>query len=123
IRIGTMGGRPSLGGNTPDWVMDAVGANTISYYDSGHTLKTIPLFWNQTFLDKKKAMIAAVARAIPAIRWSRWQLQALPTAIVKIGACWTQRELTEFRLLARRKRVECSRRATHTQKWWTLECK
>ena len=60
IRIGTMGGRPSLGGNTPDWVMDAVGANTISYYDSGHTLKTIPLFWNQTFLDKKKAMIAAV---------------------------------------------------------------
>ncbi len=34
--------------------------NTISYYDSGHTLKTIPLFWNQTFLDKKKAMIAAV---------------------------------------------------------------
>ena len=60
IRIGTMGGRYSLGGNTPDWVMDAVGANTISYYDSGHTLKTIPLFWNQTFLDKKKAMIAAV---------------------------------------------------------------
>src|SRR5437667_71639 len=59
IRIGTMGGRYSLGGNTPDWVMDAVGANTISYYDSGHTLKTIPLFWNQTFLDKKKAMIAA----------------------------------------------------------------
>jgi Beta-galactosidase len=60
IRIGTMGGRHSLGGNTPDWVMDAVGANTISFYDSGHTLRTIPLFWNQTFLDKKKAMIAAV---------------------------------------------------------------
>jgi len=60
IRIGTMGGRHSLGGNMPDWVMDAVGANTISFYESGHTLKTIPLFWNQTFLDKKKAMIAAV---------------------------------------------------------------
>jgi hypothetical protein len=60
IRIGTMGGRHSLGGNTPDWVMDAVGANTITYYDSGGVLRTIPLFWDQTFLNKKIAMIAAV---------------------------------------------------------------
>ena len=60
IRIGTMGGRYSLGGNTPDWVMDAVGANTITYYDSGRVLRTIPLFWDQTFLNKKIAMIAAI---------------------------------------------------------------
>ncbi len=60
IRIGTMGGRHSLGGGTPDWVMDAVGANTITYYDSGGVLRTIPLFWDQTYLDKKKAMIAAI---------------------------------------------------------------
>src|SRR5437763_1735324 len=60
IRIGTMGGRHSLGGNMPDWVMDAVGANTITYYDSGGVLKTVPLFWDQTYLDKKKAMIAAI---------------------------------------------------------------
>lgn len=60
IRIGTMGGRYSLGGNTPDWVMDAVGANTITYYDSGRTLRTIPLFWDQTYLSKKRAMIAAI---------------------------------------------------------------
>ena len=60
IRIGTMGGRHSLGGNTPDWVMDAVGANTITYYDSGGVLRTIPLFWDQTYLDKKKAMIGAI---------------------------------------------------------------
>ena len=60
IRIGTMGGRHSLGGNTPDWVMDAVGANTITYYDSGRVLRTIPLFWDQTFLNKKIAMIAAI---------------------------------------------------------------
>src|SRR5205814_2692397 len=60
IRIGTMGGRHSLGGNMPDWVMDAVGANTITYYDSGGVLRTIPLFWDQTYLDKKTAMIAAI---------------------------------------------------------------
>ena len=60
IRIGTMGGRHSLGGNMPDWVMDAVGADTITYYDSGRVLKTVPLFWDQTYLDKKKAMIAAI---------------------------------------------------------------
>ncbi len=61
IRIGTMGGRSSLGGATPDWVMDAVGSNTITFFDSREARKvTIPLFWDATFLAKKKAMIAAV---------------------------------------------------------------
>src|SRR5437763_16172091 len=60
IRIGTMGGRHSLGGNIPDWVMDAVGPNTITYYDSGGGLRTIPLFWEPPHLDKKTAMIAAI---------------------------------------------------------------
>jgi hypothetical protein len=61
IRIGTMGGRGSLDGSTPDWVMNAVGSNTITFFDTRDARHvTIPLFWDATFLAKKKAMIAAV---------------------------------------------------------------
>jgi len=61
IRVATMGGRSSVGGNTPDWVMNAVGSNTITYFDTGDARNvTIPLFWDTTFLAKKKAMIGAI---------------------------------------------------------------
>jgi hypothetical protein len=55
LRIGTMSGRP-------DWVTTAVeqaGGKFFTFDDDG-VPTTIPVFWDTTFIAKKKAMIAAV---------------------------------------------------------------
>ena len=55
VRIGTMSGRPA-------WVDDAVrqnGGEFFTFSDNG-TPTTIPVFWDPTFLAKKKAFIAAL---------------------------------------------------------------
>jgi len=57
LRIGTMSGRPA-------WVTTAVrraGGTFFTFDDNGVTT-TIPVFWDPTFLAKKKAMIAAVGK-------------------------------------------------------------
>jgi hypothetical protein len=57
LRIGTMSGRP-------DWVTTAVqqaGGKFFTFDDNGVTT-TIPVFWDTTFIAKKKVMIAAVGR-------------------------------------------------------------
>jgi Beta-galactosidase len=55
VRIGTMSGRPA-------WVDDAVrnnGGKFFNFLDEG-VPTTIPVFWDPTFLAKKKAFIAAL---------------------------------------------------------------
>jgi len=55
VRIGTMSGRPA-------WVDDAVrqnGGEFFTFSDNG-VPTTIPVFWDPTFLAKKKALIAAL---------------------------------------------------------------
>jgi len=57
LRIGTMSGRPA-------WVTTAVrraGGTFFTFDDNGVTT-TIPVFWDPTFLAKKKAMLAAVGK-------------------------------------------------------------
>ncbi len=57
LRIGTMSGRP-------DWVTTAVqraGGKFFTFDDDG-VPTTIPVFWDTTFIAKKKAMIAAVGK-------------------------------------------------------------
>jgi hypothetical protein len=67
LRLPTMGGSSSLGGNTPDWVFRAMGADPLSTdyspgvtysFDDGGTTKCIPVFWQPAFLAAKKAFIA-----------------------------------------------------------------
>jgi Beta-galactosidase len=56
---------PSGGENTPQWVFDA-GVQTFSfvdtnrYHDTYNQTLTIPVFWNQIFLQKKKKFIKAM---------------------------------------------------------------
>ncbi len=57
LRIGTMSGRP-------EWVTTAVrraGGKFFTFDDNGAET-SIPVFWDPTFLAKKKAMIAAVGK-------------------------------------------------------------
>jgi glycosyl hydrolase family 42 (putative beta-galactosidase) len=57
LRIGTMSGRP-------EWVTTAVrraGGKFFTFDDNGVTT-SIPVFWDPTFLAKKKAMIAALGK-------------------------------------------------------------
>ena len=57
LRIGTMSGRP-------EWVTTAVrraGGKFFTFDDNG-VETTIPVFWDPTFLAKKKAMIAALGK-------------------------------------------------------------
>ncbi len=55
LRIATQAGKPQ-------WVTDAVTAagGTFYNFDQNGVLTTIPVFWDPTFLTKKKAMITAV---------------------------------------------------------------
>ncbi len=56
LRIGTQTAKP-------EWVNDAVataGGQFFTFTDTGGSQVTIPVFWDPTFLAKKKAMIAAV---------------------------------------------------------------
>lgn len=55
LRINTQEGKPA-------WVTAAVQAagGTFLTFDDNGTLKTIPVFWDPTYLAKKKAMIAAL---------------------------------------------------------------
>jgi len=55
VRIGTMSGRPA-------WVDDAVRQNGGEFFtfSDGGVQTTIPVFWDPTFLAKKKAFIAAL---------------------------------------------------------------
>ncbi|MDQ3197696.1 MAG: beta-galactosidase [Verrucomicrobiota bacterium] len=55
LRIATQNGKPA-------WVTAAVAANGGSFFtfDDNGTSTTIPVFWDPTFLAKKKAMIAAL---------------------------------------------------------------
>jgi uncharacterized repeat protein (TIGR01451 family) len=66
LRIGTSGGSAAKGGNTPNWVFDAVNAEPLAssqkfftWNDNG-TMRTIPVFWDPVYLAKKKAMIKAL---------------------------------------------------------------
>jgi len=57
LRVGTMSGRP-------EWVTRAIrdeGGRFFTFYDDG-VPTTIPVFWDNTFVAKKKAMIAEVGR-------------------------------------------------------------
>jgi len=66
LRIPSMGGSVTNGGKTPDWVFVAMKENpasttadpgtTYAFDDGGP--KCIPVFWQQTYLAKKKALIA-----------------------------------------------------------------
>lgn len=60
LRIATGGGGESSGGNKPNWLMTAVGANTFTFIDGDDGEKTIPWFWDETYLAAKIAMITAV---------------------------------------------------------------
>src|SRR5919201_1586708 len=66
LRIGTSGGRADKGGNTPNWVFDAVNAEPLPAsqkfftFDNDGTSCTIPVFWDPVYLAKKKAMITAL---------------------------------------------------------------
>lgn len=55
LRINTQGGKPA-------WVTAAVQAKNGKFYtfDNGGVTTTIPVFWNNTYLKKKKNMIAAL---------------------------------------------------------------
>ena len=57
LRIGTMSGRP-------EWVTTAVqrARGTSFTFDDNGVETTIPVFWDPTFLAKKKAMIAALGK-------------------------------------------------------------
>ena len=67
LRIQTMGGcaPPGGSGNTPCWVFDAIGQDcttvapgvTYGFFD-GDIWRVIPVFWDKTYLAKKKALIA-----------------------------------------------------------------
>jgi hypothetical protein len=70
LRIGTMSGRP-------DWVTTAVrraGGKFFTFDDNG-VETSIPVFWDPTFLAKKKALIAAVGK-----RFTRNPAVAIVTA-------------------------------------------
>jgi len=69
LRMPTMGGSRTNGGNTPDWVFQAMGipdpgsttaapGTTYSFEDADGTVKCIPVFWQPVYLAKKKALIA-----------------------------------------------------------------
>lgn len=66
LRISTSGGSASRGGNTPDWVFDAIKAEPLPAsqkfftFDDNGTPCTIPVFWDPVYLAKKKAMIRAL---------------------------------------------------------------
>jgi hypothetical protein len=66
LRIETMGGCPPTG-NTPCWVFAAMGQPacttvtpgvTYGFVDSNQIVRVIPVFWNEAYLAKKKALIA-----------------------------------------------------------------
>src|SRR5438132_434302 len=66
LRIGTSGGSVAKGGNTPNWVFDAINAEPLpasqkffTWNDNGQ-MCTIPVFWDAVYLAKKKAMITAL---------------------------------------------------------------
>jgi hypothetical protein len=69
LRINSMGGSESEEGSIPDWIFEAMGEDptsliadpgvTYSFSDSGDSIpRCIPVFWQPTYLAKKKAMIA-----------------------------------------------------------------
>lgn len=66
LRISSSGGSAQAGGNTPAWVFNAVKAEPLPdsqkffTFDNSGKRCTIPVFWDQVFLEKKKAMIAAL---------------------------------------------------------------
>ena len=66
LRIGTSGGDAALGGSTPTWVFNAVKAEALPAsqkfftFRNGKSWTTIPVFWDKTYLAKKKAMITAL---------------------------------------------------------------
>jgi Beta-galactosidase len=66
LRIGTSGGSCSTGGNTPDWVFDAIKAEPLPTsqkfftWDDRGAPRTIAVFWDPVYLAKKKAMITAL---------------------------------------------------------------
>jgi hypothetical protein len=68
MRLETMGGSRTNGGNTPDWVFTAMGVDpskldahpgvTYAYVDSDNVPHCIPVFWQPVYLAKKRALIA-----------------------------------------------------------------
>jgi hypothetical protein len=66
LRIGTSGGNANKGGNTPNWVFNAVNAEPLPAshkfftWNNNGTACTIPVFWDPVYLAKKKAMIKAL---------------------------------------------------------------
>jgi hypothetical protein len=75
LRINTMGGCAPIG-NTPPWVFTAMGqpdCNTVTpgvtytfFDDHDQIWRVIPVFWNPTYLAKKKALIAMAGAHITA---------------------------------------------------------
>jgi len=89
LRIQTMGGCPPAG-HTPSWVFTAMGGTcevnsciytpgvTYSFFDSGAGIwRVIPVFWNPTYLAKKKALIAMAGAHITASSQFSSQVQVV----------------------------------------------
>ena len=67
LRVSTAGGGASQGGLVPDWVINQIKANGgkfFSWLDSAHgnRVKTIPVFWDSTFMQKKRELIEALGK-------------------------------------------------------------
>jgi Beta-galactosidase len=67
LRVSTAGGGVSQGGLVPDWVINQIKANGgkfFSWLDSAHSnrVKTIPVFWDPTFMQKKRELIEALGK-------------------------------------------------------------
>src|SRR5262249_44755487 len=87
LRINTMGGCASVTGNTPDWVffdMNEPDCSTVTpgvtyrFFDNkALTLRVIPVFWNSTYLAKKKALSAMAGAHITASAQFSSQVQVV----------------------------------------------
>ena len=51
IGVGYGGGRVSLGGSKPEWLMDLIGADTFTFLRDGNPV-TIPWFWHPTLIER-----------------------------------------------------------------------
>ena len=93
LRIGSMGGSQSLGGNTPDWVFQAMAVDpasilatpgtTYSFIGNDGIIRCIPVFWQPVYLAKKKALIAMAGAELAG-------KSALKVFVVSFANCLTE---------------------------------
>ena len=107
--------------NKPAWVTSAVtdAGGTFVTFESDGIQTTIPVFWDPTFLAKKKAMIAALGAHFAAMLRSRLSARVLPMPAVKTGACRIRRRMSPIGLPSATPRKKCSTRASKslTPRW------